>query len=255
MSPLTDEDDTGEDFAFSLPDIGALIAGPLPSLGPDDLTFIANIDDLDKLHPDAGPSSSITSNGGFQTGAMLPSPRSSFPPGVRLGSTHAFAPHGRGGASDDLDALAPWLPRWSVDESVGTRNVPNAAPDSQSGSFASTILDDEHGAMRAAVRANPRYPKLLDAYFACRRVGADAAGKASLQRRRRQLLKEAADVNAGAMRLALDGCVRAYGADLDEFMDRVTNELTAYARGAQRVFRRGRRRVSRRGGSGRETRA
>ena len=38
MSPLTDEDDTGEDFAFSLPDIGALIAGPLPSLGPDDLT-------------------------------------------------------------------------------------------------------------------------------------------------------------------------------------------------------------------------
>ena len=229
MSPPTDEDDTGEDFAFSLPDIGALIAGPLPSLGPDDLTFIANIDDLDKLHPDAGPSSSITSNGGFQTGAMLPSPRSSFPPGVRLGSTHAFAPHGRGGASDDLDALAPWLPRWSVDESVGTRNVPNAAPNSQSGSFASTILDDEHGAMRAAVRANPRYPKLLDAYFACRRVGADAAGKASLQRRRRQLLKEAADVNAGAMRLALDGCVRAYGADLDEFMDRVTNELTAYA--------------------------
>ena len=80
MSPLTDEDDTGEDFAFSLPDIGALIAGPLPSLGPDDLTFIANIDDLDKLHPDAGPSSSITSNGGFQTGAMLPSPRSSFSP-------------------------------------------------------------------------------------------------------------------------------------------------------------------------------
>ena len=51
MSPQTDEDDgddiTGEDFAFSLPDIGALIAGPLPSLGPDDLTFIANIDDLD----------------------------------------------------------------------------------------------------------------------------------------------------------------------------------------------------------------
>jgi len=30
-------------------------------------------------------------------------------------------------------------------------------------------LDDERGAMRAAVRANPRYPKLLDAYFACRR--------------------------------------------------------------------------------------
>jgi hypothetical protein len=90
--------------------------------------------------------------------------------------------------------------------------------------------------MRAAVRANPRYPKLLDAYFACRRVGADAAGKASLQRRRRQLLKEAADVNAGAMRLALDGCVRAYGADLDEFMDRVTNELTSYAQELNACF-------------------
>ena len=77
MSPPTDEDDTGEDFAFSLPDIGALIAGPLPSLGPDDLTFIANIDDLDKLHPDAGPSSSITS----KPARCFPRRGPRFPPG------------------------------------------------------------------------------------------------------------------------------------------------------------------------------
>ena len=83
--------------------------------------------------------------------------------------------------------------------------------------------------MRAAVRANPRYPKLLDAYFACRRVGADATSKASLARRRRRLLREATEVSCGTMRAALDACVRRYGAELDEFMDNVTDELTAYA--------------------------
>ena len=31
------------------------------------------------------------------------------------------------------------------------------------------------------------------------------------------------------MRAALDACVRRYGAELDEFMDNVTDELTAYA--------------------------
>lgn len=230
-TPFADDEDgddiDGEGFAFALPDIDALIAGPLPSLGPDDLTFIATIDDLDKL-PTATPASSAppTSPGG-----MLSSPRSSFPPGA-----FSFATSSRAGCPDgaaERAGLAPWVPRWSVDESVHpgrpTGGVPPPAAAARPPPDAQGVLDDERGAMRAAVRANPRYPKLLDAYFACRRVGADATSKASLARRRRQLLREATEVSCGTMRAALDACVRRYGAELDEFMDNVTDELTAYA--------------------------
>lgn len=158
---------------------------------------------------------------------MLSSPRSSFPPGaLRFATTRAGCPDG----AAERAGLAPWVPRWSVDESVHHPGRPGGgAPPPAARPFDAAVIDDERGAMRAAVRANPRYPKLLDAYFACRRVGADATSKASLARRRRQLLRDASEVSSGTMRAALDACVRRYGAELDEFMERVTDELTSYA--------------------------
>lgn len=232
-SSIADDEDgddiDGEGFAFALPDIDALIAGPLPSLGPDDLTFIATIDDLDKLPtapPDA-PTHSASNAPPTSPGGMLSSPRSSFPPGaLRFATTGAGCPDG----AAERAGLAPWVPRWSVDESVHHPGRPGGgAPPPAARPFDAAVIDDERGAMRAAVRANPRYPKLLDAYFACRRVGADATSKASLARRRRQLLRDASEVSSGTMRAALDACVRRYGAELDEFMERVTDELTSYA--------------------------
>ena len=131
--------------------------------------------------------------------------------------------------------MAPWVPRWSVDESVHPGRPGGGVP-APARPFDAPVLDDERGAMRAAVRANPRYPKLLDAYFACRRVGADATSKASLARRRRRLLREASEVSSGTMRTALDACVRRYGAELDEFLERVIDELTACAEDLSACF-------------------
>ena len=164
---------------------------------------------------------------------MLSSPRSSFPPGA-----FRFATSSRAGCPDgaaERAGLAPWVPRWSVDESVHPGRPGGGVP-APARPFDAPVLDDERGAMRAAVRANPRYPKLLDAYFACRRVGADATSKASLARRRRRLLREASEVSSGTMRTALDACVRRYGAELDEFLERVIDELTACAEDLSACF-------------------
>ena len=160
-TPFADDEDgddiDGEGFAFALPDIDALIAGPLPSLGPDDLTFIATIDDLDKL-PTATPASSAppTSPGG-----MLSSPRSSFPPGA-----FSFATSSRAGCPDgaaERAGLAPWVPRWSVDESVHPGRPTGGVPPPAAAARpppAAPVLDDERGAMRAAcLTFRPRFSR------------------------------------------------------------------------------------------------
>ena len=71
------------------------------------------------------------------------------------------------------------------------RATPTASP-------AGRRLDaEETRRMRAAMRRNPRYPALLDAYFACRCVGANDVGVAAANARKRQLLAEA-ETAAGA---------------------------------------------------------
>jgi len=52
-------------------------------------------------------------------------------------------------------------------------------------------LDDDAAEMRVAMRLNPRYPALLDAYFACRIVGADPAAAAAIEHERAGLLASA----------------------------------------------------------------
>ena len=76
------------------------------------------------------------------------------------------------------------------------------------------------------MRRNPRYPALLDAYFACRCVGANDVGAAAANARKRQLLAEA-ETAAGAT----DGIhlARRFGAELDDFMTDCTAELVKYA--------------------------
>ena len=208
--------DTGA-FAFALPDLGALIAAP-----------------LHVAHDDP----------------------SEWPPGFRgdfdaLGfdfQAHADAP------SRDDEAL--WIPNWIEHDDDLTfvevapresrrspiriaRTRPLGRPLARrrplgrrralgTASPAGRRLDaEETRRMRAAMRRNPRYPALLDAYFACRCVGAnDAVGVAAANARKRQLLAEA-ETAAGAT----DGIhlARRFGAELDDFMTDCTAELVKYA--------------------------
>ena len=90
---------------------------------------------------------------------MLSSPRSSFPPGA-----FRFATSSRAGCPDgaaERAGLAPWVPRWSVDESVHPARPGGGVP-ATARPFDAPVLDDERGAMRAAVRANPRYLTVIN---------------------------------------------------------------------------------------------
>jgi len=112
-------------------------------------------------------------------------------------------------------------------------------------------VEDAHD-MRVAMRLNPHYPALLDAYFACISVGADMRAAEALERQRAALLAAAAAARAltpdadsmgnllsrpGSPTGTLpsrelqdwDAGTGTYGADLDEFMTRCTAELRAYA--------------------------
>ena len=74
------------------------------------------------------------------------------------------------------------------------------------------------------MRRNPRYPALLDAYFACRCVGANDA-VAAADTRKRQLLARRKP-RLGRRRGTIS---RGIGAELDDFMTDCTAELVKYA--------------------------
>lgn len=68
------------------------------------------------------------------------------------------------------------------------------SPDPPKGNCA---LDEEANEMRIAMRINPRYPALLEAYFDCRAVGADEITVAALEKQKSALLAAAEAARAG----------------------------------------------------------
>ena len=207
-------------FAFALPDLGALIAAPL---------HFAHDDDLGEWPPPGFRGDFDALGFDFQAHANAPS----------------------------RDDEASWIPNWiehdedlsSVGVAAARADDPRAAARDRDGdrdgdgdgahsgtaspaaaspaSPAGRRLDaEETRRMRAAMRRNPRYPALLDAYFACRCVGANDAGVAAADARKRQLLAEA-ETAAGAT--GGNHLAPGFGAELDDFMTDCTAELVKYA--------------------------
>lgn len=209
--------DTGA-FAFALPDLGALIAAPL---------HVAHDDDPSEWPPPGFRGDFDALGFDFQAHADAPSrddEASWIPNWIEHDDDLTFVEVAPAGADDPRS-----VSRERDHSGDHSRDGDHSGDGAHSGtaSPAGRRLDaEETRRMRAAMRRNPRYPALLDAYFACRCVGANDVGVAAANARKRQLLAEA-ETAAGAT----DGIhlARRFGAELDDFMTDCTAELVKYA--------------------------
>jgi len=94
-----------------------------------------------------------------------------------------------------------------------------------------------------AIRAHPMYGRLVDAYYDCRRVGADARETEALDRERDAAMmsgryavtEDDTEYAMGRMMTCGIGCESMHR-DVDEFVRECTHELEAYAAELQRLY-------------------
>ena len=180
--------DTGA-FAFALPDLGALIAAPL---------HVAHDDDPSEWPPPGFRGDFDALGFDFQAHADAPSrddEASWIPNWIEHDDDLTFV---------EVAPRAPTIPDPRRERDHGDGDGDGDGDHSGDGAHSGTAspagrrLDaEETRRMRAAMRRNPRYPALLDAYFACRCVGANDVVVAAADARKRQLLAEA-ETAAGA---------------------------------------------------------
>ena len=132
-------------------------------------------------------------------------------------ATHdCFHDGARGFDCDDVDALPGFADE--IEAFIGTKVR-------ETGSSESATDSEE---MTLAVRAHPMYPRLVEAYYECRQIGAEGDVLEALDRERDAMLYSVQVMNEDAS--SSGGAHDVPQRDLDRFMRECTHELESYVK-------------------------